>query len=66
MYSYLRSPSEEQKRLVSVRFPLLKAWNGVLGHIEQKSRVSDLHVNFARELQAAQMSFFSKEKTCER
>lgn len=46
-----------------MRLPLLRAWGGTLGHVEQKYPRLGLGVNFAKKEETARLnSLFTKEE----
>lgn len=61
-YSQPCGRSGEQKRLSSVRPPLLRACNGILADEEENYPGSDLYVDFAEKRQTAHLSCLSTKE----
>lgn len=53
MYSHPLGAAQKQRRLSSLKLPLLRTCNGILADVERKCALSTLHVSFAKKEQMA-------------
>lgn len=56
VFSHLARPSAKQSRPILLKMPLLRAWSGILAHIEKTYAPPGLHVKLAKREKTAEFN----------